>query len=136
MNDFVTGAQIRLGKLVELRPALRNVFSTFLNDGMKPGEDEQGLRARDAAFAELVRRPHFERSQQIFLQARRRFVGDFDARLKENRRKLRMRFGRQPETKIFVRFQRVQFLRREKNDREETREKTTFSKVVNHDVTR
>ena len=90
----------------------------------------------DAAFAELVRRPHFERSQQIFLQARRRFVGDFDARLKENRRKLRMRFGRQPETKIFVRFQRVQFLRREKNDREETREKTTFSKVVNHDVTR
>ena len=58
VDDISPRLQVCIGKLVELGPPLRNVGPPLLQDGVRPGEHEEGLGlADDVALRQLLGAP-------------------------------------------------------------------------------
>ena len=94
----LAGFEIAEGELIVLAPSLRNVFSTFLNQSVEPGQNKQELSVLD-----VLRWGHIiECSLQIVSNSRRGLVCNLQARLEQNRREFSMRLTGKPESELFV----------------------------------
>eukprot|EP00982_Pelagococcus_subviridis_P006806 30294-Pelagococcus_subviridis.AAC.71 len=110
VDDVRAAPQVGEGKLVKFRPPLRHVRAALLNDRVEPREQKQELSAQWAPVGDVLLRPRLVRPAHVAFQPGRGFVRDLQATLQERRRELRVRLGREEQTKVRVRFQDVNLL--------------------------
>jgi hypothetical protein len=109
-KDLFTSHEITVGELVVLDPALRDVSSSFLQQGVEPGKDEQKLSLLVASARLTLRHDVLERALEVVLHARRGLICDLETRLQKNRRELQVRLRGKPESEFAVRLQHLKFL--------------------------
>ena len=98
VDDVEARLEVSVSILVGLDPALRDISSSLLHDGVEPGEGEDRLALSGAAAAaEGVRSPRVEGPLQVPLDAGRGLVGHLKARLAEDGGELGVRLRRQPK---------------------------------------
>ena len=79
VDDVSPRLQVCIGKLVELGPPLRNVGPPLLQDGVRPGEHEEGLGlADDVALRQLLGAPGVQSPLEVLFKARWSLEGSKD----------------------------------------------------------
>jgi len=79
VDDVGGDAQVGVGELVELGPALGDVVAALLDDGVEPGADEERLGAvHVAALADEFWRPVLVGALEVLFDAWRGLVGDLE----------------------------------------------------------
>ena len=109
-KDLFTSHEVTVGELVVLDPALRDVSSSLLQQGVEPRKDEQKLSLLVASARLTLRHDVLERALEVVLYAWRGLIGDLETRLQKNRRELQVRLRGKPESEFAVRLQHLEFL--------------------------
>jgi hypothetical protein len=99
-EDLLSGFQITVRELVVFDPALRNVCSSFLQDGMEPGKNKQHLDLNRTGW--LFRSHILESTSHVVSHTRRSLISDFERTLEQDGRELIVRFTGQEETELLI----------------------------------